>query len=1109
MQTYISTYGLLRKIGRITFLYTLLITGLAGLTFAAATPEQELLNRRISLNVEEQDAASVLQQIEKMAQVKFVYSFEVIGAGRKVSLHVGNERLSKVLDDLFKPLQITYEITHDQTIMLKRIVKSSTNQRLGMIELMPTVTAPQDIAVSGKVTDEEGSGLPGVSVLIKGTTNGTVTDPNGAYKLNAPDNAILVFSFIGYNIQEVPVNGSTTIDIQLTPNIQALTEVVVVGYGTQRKQDVTGSIITISAKDFNKGQNTTPEQLILGKVAGVQITSNGGAPGAGSTIRIRGGSSLSASNDPLIVIDGVPVDNSELKGTSNALNLINPNDIESFNILKDASATAIYGSRASNGVIIITTKKGSKGDKLNVSFSSLASLSKIQNTINVLSADELREAVRVHGTTAQQALLGSNNTNWQNQIFREAFTTDNNLSLTGSYKSLPYRLSLGYLNQQGILKTSQVKRNSASLSLNPTFLKEHLKVNLNLKGTMTNSRFADQGSIGAAIAFDPTQPVRTDNAFGGYFEWTDDSGAPNTLATRNPLSMLQQKKDKGEVKRGIGNIQFDYKFHFLPDLRANLNLGFDASETNGSTVQSTSMAAVYNQGGSYSKYTQTRSNSLVDFYLNYTKEIKKIASRIDATAGFSNQRFIIDVPTYPTLNVEGDTITRPAFPTRNENLLRSYFGRLNYTFKDRYVLTATIRRDGSSRFSPDNRWGMFPSLAVAWRINEESFLKNIQLFSDLKLRAGYGITGQQDIGTNYYPYLARYTYGDNSSQYQFGNQYYATLRPEGYDANIKWEETTTYNAGLDFGFLNGKISGSVDYYFRKTKDLLALIPPAAGSNLTNQIFTNVGNIENQGVEAIMNFNAITTERFSWSFGVNGTYNQNKITKLSKVKDDTSIGYATGGIGGGTGNNIQIQSVGYPVYSFYVYKQVYDENDKPLEGVYADLNKDGVINEKDQYRYKSPSPKFILGFNSQFSYQKWSLSFVLRANIGNYMYNNMASNYGSYRLGGTNYVTNLSSNVLETNFSGNDANRLFSDYYIENASFLRMDNLNLGYNLGSIYKDNVNLRLTASVQNVFVITKYSGLDPETQFTEFNFGGGIDRNFYPRPRVFSLGINVDFK
>ncbi|MFD2512325.1 SusC/RagA family TonB-linked outer membrane protein [Pontibacter locisalis] len=955
----------------------------------------------------------------------------------------------------------------------------------------------QNVSLRGKVVNENGEGLPGVTVVLKGTTTGTSTDVNGNFSLSVPQTGgTLVFSYIGYTNQEVAIGNQSNFNVTLRPDTKALQEVVVVGYGTQKKSDVTGAVTAVTSDEFVKGQNTTPEQLIQGKVAGVQITSNSGAPGAGSRIRIRGGASLFASNDPLIVIDGVPIDNGGVSGVANPLSFLNPDDIASFNILKDASATAIYGSRASNGVIIITTKKGKAGEKLSVNFSTQHSYSTVTDKIDVLSGDEFRALVNETGTQTQKDLLGDASTDWQDVIYRDAYITDNTISLSGSYKSLPYRLSLGYLNQDGVLKTSNFERKSLGLSLNPSFLDDHLSVNLNFKGALTESVFANEGAIGAAIIFDPTRPVfQPDNQFGGYFQWTLNN-AFNTLAPTNPLSLLKQRDDQGEANRWIGNVQIDYKFHFLPELRANLNIGTDRSDSEGRIIEAANYAP--NQYGvqTISRYAQNRENDLLDFYLNYTKELTGINSRIEATAGYSFQDFFSKSPDFNFVDAEGNIIGTPVdgIPSQSHYRLKSYFGRLNYSLLDRYLLTATVRYDGSSRFSEDNRWGVFPALAFAWRISEEGFMQDVGFVSDLKLRLGYGVTGQQDIGP-LFPYLARYTRADNTAQYQFGNTFYNTFRPEGYDVGIKWEETTTYNAGLDFGFLSNRITGSLDVFFKDTEDLLAEINVPAGTNLTNRLFTNVGSMETKGLEAALNFVAVSNEKLTWNIGINGTLIDQEITGLSKVEDPSFTGYDVGGISGGVGNTIQKYTLGYAPFSFFVYKQVYGADGKPVEGLYADLNGDGEITPEDKYLYKNPTANFNLGFNTQVNYGNWDLSTVVRGNFGNYMYNNVYSNLGTTQsFSFPNYLNNVSANVLETGFG---TYQLFSDYYIENASFLRMDNLTLGYNFGRVLNDKVGLRLSANVQNVFVITEYNGLDPEVP-------SGIDYSLYPRPRVYTLGL-----
>lgn len=955
--------------------------------------------------------------------------------------------------------------------------------------------------LTGSVIDS-GSGEPliGASVIVTGTNIGAATDIDGQFRINNVPNdaASLTVTYVGYQDNIVPITGDF-IAIQMQTG-EALEELVVIGYGSAKKSDLTGSVTAISEADFNKGVVASAQQLIVGKAPGVQITSGGGRPGGGSRIRIRGGSSLNASNDPLIVIDGVPIDNGGISGSANPLSMINPADISSFNILKDASATAIYGSRAANGVIIITTKKGSTG-RLNVELNSVASVARKTRVIDVLNGDEFRTLVDSNGTPAQAALLGTENTNWQELIYQDAFAIDNNINFSGGIKGLPYRLSLGYLDQNGILLTDNMKRYSGALNLNPKFLNDNLSVDINVKGTRSDSHFADGGAIGNAAFFDPTQPVYAPTMnevdLGGYFEWLEPATMkPNTLAPKNPLSLLYQKEDNGTVNRILGNAQIDYKLPFVPGLNANINVGYDGSSSEGTVVWPATAAVVYNVGGSQSQYSQTKSNKLLEYYMKYARPLEKLRSQFDIMGGYTYQDWLTESPAYPTYR--GIDTLPAGLPFKTQNTLISFFGRFNYNFDERFLLTATIRRDGSSRFSKESRWGTFPSVALAWRIGQESFLRESDIISDLKLRLGYGVTGQQDIGSDY-PYLARYTPSDVSAQYQFGDSFYNTFRPEGYDANIKWEETTTYNAGLDFGFIEGRVSGSVDYYFKKTKDLLAIISVPIGSNLTNRILTNVGNIENNGVEINLGVVPVDNENFTWNSNFNITFNNTTITNLSKVQDNTSEGIQVGGISGGVGNTIQIHSVGYNPFAFYVYQQVYDASGKPIEGLYVDTNGDGVINDSDKYRYQTPEPRVFLGFNSDFAYKNWSLAFSTRANIGNYMYNNLNGTAGAYQsFSFSNYLGNVPRNTIESEFT---KYQIWSDYYLENASFFRMDYASLGYDFGRVFNDNLGIRLTAAVQNVFVITNYTGIDPE-------IAGGIDNNFYPNPRTFSLALNLRF-
>lgn len=959
--------------------------------------------------------------------------------------------------------------------------------------------------VTGKVTDlEDNIGLPGVTVAIKGSTKGTSTDMDGNYALSTDgvQNPILVFSFIGKESQEVVVGNQTVINIALANDSQSLEEIVVVGYGTQKKNDLTGSITSITENDFVKGNVSTPEQLITGKLAGVQITSGGGAPGSGSTIRIRGGSSLNASNDPLIVIDGVPIDNNDVSGSANPLSFINPNDIESFNVLKDASAAAIYGSRAANGVIIITTKKGKKGAQTRLSFNSRFSVANNINQVDVLSPSEFIDAVNTYGTASQQALLGTNSTNWQDVIYRTALTQDNNLSLTGNLKGIPYRASVGFLNQNGTLQTSNLKRTSASLGLSPSFLDDHLNLDVNFKVANSKSQFADEGAIGTAISFDPTQPVYASNTeFGEYFNWLDPNGnGIEALGPSNPLAMLNLRDNVGILNRYIGNAKLTYTFHGLPELKAVVNAGFDKSKTDGNDVTSPLVSAnSFNNQGSTAFYKQDRNNTTFQAFLNYVKEINQ--HRFDVMGGYEYQNFIRENETGTDYGKSDVTPLRNYFKT--EYRLASQFGRINYGFNNTYLATFTVRRDGTSRFAPDNRYGIFPSAALAWKLNEQFGINDT--FSDLKLRFGWGVTGQQDINSGDFPYLAAYTPGQGLL-YQFGGAFYDVLRPNPYDAQIKWEETTSTNFGLDFGIRQAKISGSIDFYMKKTEDLINEIDAPAGTNFSNKVVTNIGSLENKGVEFTLNYTPIQKANFTWDLNFNATYNQNKITALTRNDNEDYLGVLTGDVSGGTGAYGQIHSTGYARSSFFLYQQVYDENGSPLEGVFVDQNNDGVISELDRYHYQNPDANYFLGFSSQMTYKNLNFGFIMRSNLGNYVFNNVASGSSSYSsmTGAGNFIFNLNADVKDTQFNsstGRDRINL-SDYFVENASFLKMDNLNVGYDLSSLFKTSkLRANLGFIVQNVFTITNYTGLDPEVQ-------GGIDRNIYPRPRTYSLNLNLNF-
>ncbi|MBS4964229.1 TonB-dependent receptor [Phocaeicola dorei] len=979
-------------------------------------------------------------------------------------------------------------------------------------------TFAQQIVVKGIVKDTTGEPIIGANVIVKGTTNGTITDFDGNFLLNANKGDIIIISFIGYRSQEA--QAAASMNIILKDDTELLDEVVVIGYGSVKKDDLSGSVVAIKAEEMNKGAVTSPQELIMGKVPGLSVSQGDGAPGAGSTIRIRGGASLNASNDPLIVIDGIPVSNDAAPGTPNALATINPNDIETFTVLKDASATAIYGSRASNGVIIIQTKKGTQ-DKIKVSYSGTFTAKDPYKRIETLDAQSFREVMQAQYPegTAQSAdiqrilnVYPNQSTDWQDAIYQTGLSTDQNIGIAGKAGFMPFRISLGYNTEKGTLKTSKYERYTGAVNLSPKFFDNHLSVDINVKGTINKNRFADSGAVGAAAFFDPTKPIYDEeNRYNGYWNWGIVQGAQADLATQNPLSLLYDRNNHGTTKRSLGNIQLDYKIHGLEDLHANLNLGYDVAKTTGrnfvnsNSVQS-SLDKTFTGLGQGNTWNNLRRNHLLDFYMNYAKNIESIKSNFDIMAGYSWQHFYYanhDItysnPTEDLGAKEGYTydenerhyIRDDHRRIPYENYLISFFGRLNYNFMDRYLLTATLRRDGSSRFSENNRWGLFPSAALAWTISNEPFMKATEnVLSKLKLRLGYGVTGQQEIGD--YQYITSYSFSTNPNTTYLGT---TLLKPNGYSPDLKWEQTTTYNVAIDFGFLNNRINGSIEYYQKHTKDLLNTISAAAGTNFINLITANVGKMKNKGVEANVNAIAIQSKDFTWEVGYNITWNDSKITKLT-----TTFNPDYQGIDAGTNQKHQ---VGEMPGTFYLYQQVYDENGKPIQNAFVDRNNDGQITEADRYlTHKSPMAKIYMGFSSQFSYKKWDLGFNLRANFGNYVYNGVASgNSTSNNYGGKGFITNLYNGFQDTGFTLlNTSEQMASDYFLENASFLKMDNLTLGYSFQNLFAAKLSGRISASVQNVFTISKYSGLDPEC--------GAIDSNIWPRPRTYTIGLNLNF-
>ena len=961
----------------------------------------------------------------------------------------------------------------------------------------------QTRTIKGEVTDaQNGEALIGATVMVEGEKGGTVTDFDGNFSLQVSSSAKKIkVSYIGYIDKVLSI--SDNMKVKLESDSKALADVVVIGYGTARKSDLTGSVATVKSKDFNKGLVSSPEQLINGKVSGVQIMSNSGSASAGSTIRVRGGASLNASNDPLIVLDGVPLEQGGISGnSSNFLSMINPSDIESMTVLKDASSTAIYGSRASNGVIIITTKKGQQG-AVKVNFNTTNSLQTRAQMVDMLSRDEFVNVINQLGDANQKSLLGTANTDWNDEVYRTAFGTDNNLSVSGSIdKWLPFRVSVGYYNQSGLVRKDNVERWTGNVVLTPSFFQDHLKLTINAKGTLNNNSFNNGGAVWAAATFNPTIPVYSGNdKYGGYNEALDADGVPVNAGVRNPRGLVDLYDSKSKVSRFIGSMDVDYKVHFLPDLKLHATVGADYAKGDGTVYVPAYAAQSYNKdeslGGSDYKYgPQKNENRLLTLYANYAKYFEDIKSNVDLTAGYDYQYWKSTTPLYYTKSAAGTNLSTVK-ASDYRHVMLSYYGRINYSFDGKYLLTATVRRDASSRFSKDTRWGTFPSVALGWTLTEEPWLKNQKVLSNLKLRASYGVTGQQE-GIGNYNYLPVYTYSVTGAEAFINGQYINTYRPEAYVSDLKWETTTSWNFGLDFGFLDGRIGGAIDFYTRKTKDLLASVPTAAGTNFSKTILTNVGNVDSKGIEVSLNATPIQTKGWEWNLSYNFTWQNMKVKNLSLTKGGSQTNVKVGP--SIDAYQFQVLSEGYEPYMFYVYHQLYDsKTGKPIEGAYADLNNDGEINESDLYRYHSPAPKYIMGLSTSLRYKQLTLGMSFRANIDNYVYNGMGMSTGAFETVSYNnsQLNNLNTSFLKTGFK---TRQYLSDYYVENASFLKLDNLSLSYNVGKINKW-ASLTVSAMVQNVFTITGYSGTDPEMP-------NGMDNSFYPRPRTYSVSLGLQF-
>lgn len=971
-----------------------------------------------------------------------------------------------------------------------RVLKQSL---IALVFSCPALLMAQN-SVNGSITDQSTKvSLNGVEVTNVTSGETVLTDDQGNFTLQAENGDIIIINSLGYDEQEYTYTGQNQLLISLAKTTEnKLNEVVVIGYGSAKKQDVTGSVNQISEKDFNKGSITSAQELVTGKIAGVVVTSSGGAPGAGQNILIRGNSSLSLTSQPLYVIDGYPIEAS-VGGSRNALDFVNPNDIESMTILKDASATAIYGSRAANGVVLITTKKG-KGKKFTFNYNSTTSIYTPKDYVDVMNADEFRSLVNQVGTAEDIARLGNSNTNWQKEIYKTAAGFDNSFSAMGNIGGfMPSRFSISNSDQDGILKTDNQNRTTLSMGLSPSFLNGHLKFEMNARGSYIENRFANTDAINAAVDYDPTQAIYSGaNIFGGYHTWMDGPVKHN-LAPNNPVALINEKRDTSEARRFLGNVKMDYKLHFLPSVTATVNVGYDYANSNGRNIISENMPnSSYTWNGSYTNFSNESYNKLLDAYLTFNQDFGLHTLNLVAGYGYQyNNSYKYDYNS--ELEEQGNDVYE--FVDRDRSALLSYFGRANYNYDNRYVVTATLRADASSKLAEGEKWGYFPSVAVAWNISNEDFLKGSNFVSDLKLRAGFGQVGNVN-GLGNFLSLTRYSISQSTAYYQFGSQFYQTYRPSTVSGDIRWEIAETLNLGLDYSLFKNRLYGTIDVYQKRTKDLIANVYIDPFTNFGNKVDRNIGDMENKGIEFSITGDIIKSKDFDFRLGYNIAVNDNKITNLPNET-------LTGGIDGGTGNTIQIHKEGYAPYSFYVYKQIYDANGKPIEGAYEDLNGDGLINDKDRYIHKNPYADVTMGFNAFFRYKKWDLSASARASLGNYAYNNVASSKGYSRKAtgnGQPYLTNVHRDYYTAGFANITDTNLLSDYYVQDASFFRIDNVTLGYNLQNAIKG-LDLRLYGAVQNLAVFTDYEGLDPE-------IFGGIDNKVYPRPRTFVFGLNVKF-
>lgn len=969
----------------------------------------------------------------------------------------------------------------------------------------------QKRTVSGIVTDSKNEPLIGVNVTIKNaSTTGTITDIDGKYSLEIPSgNSVLVFSYIGYSTQEVKVSNRSVVDIVLKDDMQALEEVVVVGYGTMKKSDLTGSVSSITSDNFKLGTDLTPQQLMQGAFSGVNISQNSGKPGGSNTIRVRGGTSITASNDPLYVIDGIPISTSAGVNQSNIgssttdffdqepinpLSNINPNDIESINILKDASATAIYGSRGANGVIMITTKKGKAGMRqLDYSFN--LGVSTVAKKLDVLTGDEYRKTVSELGLTLDDK---GQNTDWQDVIFRTAISQNHYVSFMSGSENTSYRASAGYSNQNGVMEGSGMKSANARMNINHKALNDKLKLNMNISYGETNSDQAPvSNTVGSemgssmlyeAYVFNPTYPIY--NEEGDYYD------VPPYRV--NPASFSKELLDERATSQFLGNLTADWNFY--KPFTLQVNAGYNKNTINRNSYISKSNLLGNGNNGYVTVQKLSDYSKLLETILKYNQSFGK--HNIDAMVGYSWQYFYSEGQTTKAYGFLSDNFkwyslaaaqtVESVSSYAESNTLISMYGRINYNYADKYLLTATVRRDGSSRFGSGNKWGIFPSVAASWRISQEDFFQN-DIMSDLKLRASFGITGSQEIGN----YNSLSTLGASTNGYLVGGEKITIVLPQQYtNPDLKWEQTAQTDIGIDFGFLNGKIRGSIDYYYKKTTDLLLSVAVPSPSLITTQI-ANVGTVTNQGIELDLSFDLMRTKDFAWDANLNLSHNKNEVVSLSNGQwtgDNMQVAPCQGQ--GLSGTYAQLIMPGQPIGTFY---------GKRFIGVVDGVEQFANDGEPEVIGCAQPDLTFGLGTNLQ--YKNWTLSLNFRGSIGNDVYNCTANNLA--------YLSNLPGrNVLKeavTSGVNRDQAKVYSSRFIEDGSFVRLDNLSLGYNfsLPKLYISNA--RVFVSAQNLFVITGYSGADPEVN-SEISRTGvaplGVDYLSYPKARTFSMGINLSF-